>query len=258
MQTNLQSDNFCGYNNSASEFFWIMMPNQYSNTYAIGEIGIPAGGGMGGAYVRPEEIDVSSFLSGRDDILSKCTPPVPSLASLNQNQEALSPQPDASLLLPKYTKELRSANAIDSVDYNRWQPNQQVEPQNLRYVIEDFANQRGGFNSRNYVKSAWSNQNNSPNYDPNICKTTLDPNMMCGTECSKITGYPGVNPLTGQRKDVSYVPMGKPQPDYPFTDITSQQINSVGASSCGPQFFSGQNYDQGSCPPSVSQVFKKL
>jgi len=257
MQTDLKSDNFCGYNQSAAEFFWTFMPNQYSNTYSIGEVGVPAGGGMAGSYVRPDVIDVSSFLSGRDDILSKCTPPVPSLDSLNEPPLAV--QGNIDMLVPKYTKELRSTNALDSIDYNRYTPNLPVDPQDVRFVIEDMAPQRGGFNTRNYVRSAWNNQNNVPNFDKNSCMTNLDPAMAFGPESTKVNGYPGVNPLTGQRKSAIYMPAGKPpgQPDYPFTDITSQQIQSVGAAACGPQFFSGPNYTIGSCPPSVPQMFKR-
>jgi hypothetical protein len=83
MQTGLKSDNFCGYNQAAAPFFWIFQPRQYENTYATGEIGVFAAGGSAGSYVRPEVVDVSSFLLGLDNILSKCTPPAPSLDSLN-------------------------------------------------------------------------------------------------------------------------------------------------------------------------------
>jgi hypothetical protein len=40
---------------------------------------------------------------------------------------------------------------------------------------------------------------------------------------------------------------GKPQSNYPFIGITSQQVKEVGATSCGEQQFYGTNYDQGSC-----------
>jgi hypothetical protein len=260
MQTNLKSDNFCGYNQEASPFFWVFMPDQYQNTYAIGEVGVPVSGGSAGSYVRSDVIDVSSFLSGRDNILSKCTPPVPNLDSLNKPELLPVNQEDIQMLVPKYTKNLRSANLIDSIEYNRWEPYLPVEPQNLRYVIEDFANQRGGFNSRNYVKSAWSNQNNVENFPKDACMTNLNPNMLCGKECSSITGYPGVNKLTGSINDVNFKGPEKPegQPNYPFMGITSQQIASVGAAPCGPQFFSGVNYDKGSCPDIKPQVLKNM
>src|SRR5574343_1154525 len=239
MQSGLKSDNFCGYNQESSPFFWTFMPNQYSNTYVIGEVGVVPQGGAAGSYIRPDIVDVSSFLSGRDDILSKCTPPVPDMSSLNQPELRPQTADEIQMLVPKYTRELRSVKDIDSVDYNRWAPNLPVEPQNLRFVIEDFANERGGFNTRNFVKSSWNNQNNVPNFDKNMCRVNLDPSRACGPECAGINGY-----------NQTYLPTGTPpdEPQYPFVDVTSQQIQAVGASACGPQFFNGLNYDTGSCP----------
>ena len=263
MQANLKSDDFCGYNQSASPFFWIFQPGQYNDTYVIGEVGVPAAGGTFGSYIRPEIVDISSFLSGRDDILSKCVPPTPSIDELNK--VVMTVQPDGnkvqfqnnqatntSILLPKYTKELRSENSLDSIDYNRWQPNLPAEPQNLRFIIEDFTAQRGGTDTRNFVKSSWSNQNDSPYFSKDMCRTSLDPQKACGTFCESVSGYPGVPFNTnGPARTITALPLGKPpgQPDYPFNDITSQQMFSVGASACGPNFFSGPNFDIGSCPP---------
>lgn len=293
MQTGLKSDNFCGYNQAAAPFFWVFQPKQYENTYATGEIGVFAAGGTTGSYVRPEIIDVSSFLLGLDNIISKCTPPAPSLDSLNNpmvsekpiqsdkpvqsmnsmksgqsgqvtgqsgqvTYDAISKQDDLSYLLtPKYTKELRSVNSVDSVDYNRWAPNLPVEPQNLRFVIEDFANQRNGFNTRNYTKSAWSNQNNSPSYKPEMCQTTLNPNFCGKPEYEEITGYPGKNPITGEKKVSLYRGPEQNPNDYPFIGTTSRQIFDVGASACATQEFYGPNYDKGSCPVQTPQVMKK-
>lgn len=267
MQADLKSDDFCGYNQSASPFFWVFQPGQYNDTYAVGEVGVPAAGGTFGSYIRPEIVDISSFLSGRDDILSKCVPPIPSIDELNK--VIMSAQPDGNtvqftkvdgsvqptnttILLPKYTKEKKSENALDSIDYNRWQPNLPAEPQNLRFVIEDFTAQRGGTNTRNFVKSAWSNQNNSPYYNKEICRTTLDPARACGSFCEPVNGYPGTSFINGSRKSISAIPSNsfKPpgEPNYPFKDITTQQIFSVGAAACGPNFFIGPNYDVGNCP----------
>jgi hypothetical protein len=243
MQTNLESDNFCGYNQEAAPFFWVLQPASsqgYNNMYAIGEVGVPAQGGSAGSYVRPEIIDIASFLDGRDNILSKCNPPVPSLDSLNREEPMSQQNKNASILLQKYTKEKKSAVALDSIDYNRFDPGLKVDPQNLRFVIEDFSNTRGGMDTKNYVKSSWSNQNNVPNFDRSLCQTVLDPSRACGPYCEDITGY----------NKVAVVP-GKPpgQAAYPFVDITSQQIYQTGAEPCGPQFFFGQHFDQGSCPP---------
>ena len=214
-QTNLLSDDFCGINQESAPFFWIFQPNQFQDTFAIGEVGISALGGSAGTHIRPEIINISSFLEGRDNILSKCVPPVPSLDSLNQGSQIRSqntistsggPNPiikqvDPTILIPKYTKELRSNNLLDTIDYNRWQPNLPVEAQNLRYVIEDFVAERGGTGTRNFIKSSWSNQNNVANFDPEACKLNLDPGMACGPFCEEANGYPGRNPNTGQKKN---------------------------------------------------------
>lgn len=252
MQTDLKSDNFCGFNQESAPYFWLMMPGQYRNTYPIGEVGVPVGGGAAGSYPRPELVDTWSFLSGRDNVLSKCTPPVPNLGSLNkpiqqqqqqQQFKQVSMEESSSMLAPKYTKERRSLNNLDSIDYNRYQPKIITEsPQNPRYVIEGFANQRGGFNTRNFIKNAWNTDK---------CSSAINPTRLCGQECADVTGY---NP------DVLPFNVGKPpgQPEYPFVDVTSQQIVEVGAAPCGEQFFSGLNFDEGSCPAQKPQVFKNM
>lgn len=251
MQTDLKSDGFCSYNQEAAPFFWTFQPDQYKNTYTAGEIGVPANGGSAGSYIRADVIDISSFLSGRNDILSKCNPPVPSLDSLRQ--EPLQAQPDnTSILLPKYTKNLRSENNLDVIDYNRWN-DLYTDAQNLRFVIEDFAPIRGGLSTQQFAKNAWTNQNNVPNFDKNLCRLNLDPSY---TTDPGVSGYPGVNPLTGELKSVVALQPGKPpgQPNYPFIDITSQQVSSTNNGQCGPNFFYGPNYDKGSCPTPFTDV----
>jgi hypothetical protein len=243
---NLKSDDFCFYNESAAPFYYTFQSGQYSNEFSIGECGIFAQGGANGSYIPGDAIDISSFLEGRNDILSKCLPPVPSLDSLRQ--EPLSYQStETSILLPKYTKNLRSENNIDSIDYNRYQT-LLTEPQNLRFVIEDFTASRGGISTQQFVKNSWSNQNGVPNFDKNLCMINLDPARMCDG-CSDVNGYPGVDWISGEKKSASYISPGKPpgQPDYPFVDITSQEIFNTN-SHCGPEFFYGPNFDQGACP----------
>ncbi len=242
----LKSDNFCGYNQSASPFFYTFQPEQYKNTYVVGEVGVIPQGGGAGSYIRSDVIDVSSFLSGRDDVLSKCLPPVPSLDSIRK--EPLTPQDkDTTILLSKYTKNLRSENNIDSIDYNRYQT-LLTEPQNLRFVIEDFSAERGGLPTQQFVKNSWTNQNNVKNFNKNLCKTMLDPSRAC-EDCSETSGYPGVDFITGKKLDAVNIPLGLPPNDstYPFVDVTSQQVFAVN-NHCGPQEFYGINYDKGSCP----------
>lgn len=229
-QTDLKSDAFCVYNQSTSPFFWVMEPGQYKNTYAFGEVGINATGGTAGSYIRPDLIDISSFLSGRDDMLSKCQPPIPDLDEIQQAPLKMQ-NDDAINLIPNYTREKRSAIDISAIDYNRWQL-LNTEAQNPRFVIEDMWAQRGGLDSRNYTKKAWNTQ---------ACSSNLNPNQYCGPKCS---------PTTGSRVQSTMLNIPKPpqEPDYPFQGPYSQNVVSVGAAACGPNYFYGPNFDQGNCP----------
>ena len=78
VQTNLKSDNFCGYNQSASPFHWIMDKEQVNVQFNSGEIGITTDVGL---HVPSEVIGVSNYLSDRGNYLTKCVPPVPSILS---------------------------------------------------------------------------------------------------------------------------------------------------------------------------------
>jgi hypothetical protein len=237
--TNLKSDSFCSYNQSAAPFYWVFEPYQYTNTYVYGEVGVNAAGGSAGSYVRPDVIDIDSYLSGRDDILSRCNPPVPSLDDVAQPPMVIQNN-DVSLLIAKDTREKRSATDLSSIDYNRWMT-LPTDPQDIRFVIEDFSAQRGGMDTQNYTKLAWNptiQRGAAVNGPKDACKTVLDPSRSCGEYCNDVSGYSG--------KMVAQMP-SKPQQNYPFTGITSQQIKSVGAAECGPQQFWGPNYTNGSC-----------
>lgn len=242
-QTNLKSDDFCYYNESAAPFYYYMQPGQYANTYVYGEVGINAAGGTAGSYVRSDVIDVSSFLSGRDDILSKCNPPVPSLGSVNKKPLIEQNSQNVNILIPKFTRELKSAVDLSAIDYNRWQPDLPANPQNLRFVIEDFAPQRGGMDTQNYTKLAWRptiRRGAAVNGPGDACETVLDP-ARANPYSASVSGF---NPNTRARPLV-----GKPpnEPQYPFKGPTTQDIKRVGAAYCGPNMFYGPNYDQGSC-----------
>ncbi len=244
-QTNLRSDAWCGYNMSAAPFFWVLEPGQYNNTYVFGEVGVSAAGGTAGSYVRPETIDISSFLSGRDDMLSKCQPPVPDLEELkveaykNQNTDK------TINLLPKYTREKKSAIDLGSIDYNRWTP-QDIDPQDLRFIVEDMWAQRGGLDTQNYSKLAWAP--GSFAYKEGACQTILDPARACGEYCDTVSGYSG-RTKTGAVKSVVAKGFSKPpnEPDYPFVGPYSQDVNAVGADTCGPNNFYGPRYMDGKC-----------
>lgn len=74
VQTDLLSDNFCGYNTSAAPMYWTLDPIQNRLQYNFGTVGVPTGVGLN---TPSEVIDVSSFLSDRQNLLTKCIPPAP-------------------------------------------------------------------------------------------------------------------------------------------------------------------------------------
>ena len=80
VQTDLKSDNFCDYNTAAASFFWILDPVQNHTQFGAGETGVFTGVGL---HTPAEVIDVSSMIvaGGRDNYLTSCVPPVPSLPS---------------------------------------------------------------------------------------------------------------------------------------------------------------------------------
>lgn len=268
-QTNLETDNICSYNQSAAPFYWTFEPYQYANTYVYGEVGLNSAGGAPGSYVRPVVVDVDSFLSGRDEILSRCNPPVPSLDEVTQQptqqpiitQQSIVKQDsenssimmqdseNVSIMIPKFTREKKSAINLASVDYNRWQPNLPDEPQDLRYVIEDFAPQRGGMDTTNYSKLAWNpttKRGSAVNGPRNSCETLLDPARYNAYSAS----VSGVNPRLQARPLNGKPPM---ENRYPFVGPTSQNIKSVGATACAENEFYGPNYTDGSCGPQPPQ-----
>ena len=80
VQTDLKSDNFCGYNTSAAPFFWVLDPVQNHVQFNAGETGVFTSVGL---HTPAEVIDVSSMIvaGGRDNYLTSCVPPVPPLPS---------------------------------------------------------------------------------------------------------------------------------------------------------------------------------
>lgn len=244
-------DNNCSYKMSAAPFYWVFDPHQFNNTHTIGEVGVNTLGGSVGSYVRPDVIDISSFLSGRDELNSKCNPPVPGLDEIKQEPLKIQKN-DISMLIPKETKEKKSATNLGSISYDRWELDLPTNPQDIRFVIESVAAQRGGLDTKNFTKMAWNpttKRNSLVNGNPNSCNMVYNP--------TRHTGWDGVSRQT---------PVGKPQPNYPFVGITSQQVKEVGAGFCGDQQFWGPNYEKGSCGNNPKQqvlnkmdpVFKKM
>lgn len=80
VQTDLLSDNLCGFNQSGGSMHWILDPIQNNVQYNVGEVGNPTGVGL---HTPSEVIGVSSMIvgGGRDNLLTKCLPPVQSLPS---------------------------------------------------------------------------------------------------------------------------------------------------------------------------------
>ena len=98
VQTDLKSDNFCGYNTSAAPFFWILDPVQNHPQYSAGEVGINASVGL---HTPAEVIKVSNFLSDRGNYLTSCVPPVPPMLSPEANaSDASIANDDDNLRLP--------------------------------------------------------------------------------------------------------------------------------------------------------------
>jgi hypothetical protein len=245
-QTDLKSDAWCSYNQSAAPFYWIFEPSQYANTFVYGEVGINSQGGAAGSYVRSDVIDVDSFLSGRDEILSKCNPPAPSMDNMEQPPLIVQNNENTNILLPKYTREKKSAIDSGAIDYARWQPALPSDPQDLRFIIESFSGQRGGLDTSNYAKLSWNPsvaRGAAINGDKMSCDTILSPTRYCGEYCSEVNGSnPNIIARPMYSKPVN-------EPEYPFNGPYSQDIISVGSASCGPNMFYGDNYDQGSCGP---------
>ena len=241
--TNLKSDAWCMYNQNSAPFFYIFEPGQYSNTYVFGEVGINAAGGTAGSYVRPDVIDISSFLSGRDEMLSKCQPPVPDLDDLEEEKLKTQNSDNSVQLLPVYTREKKSAVELSAIDYNRWTPLDN-DPQDLRFILEDMWAQRGGLDTYNYTTLGWNKRQ---------CTDILDPARTCGEFCESVSAYPGVDPLTGQKKSAvstmgTFNQRPAQEPQYPFVGPYSQNVSKVGANDgCGENYFYGPRYDQGTC-----------
>ena len=77
-QTDLKSDNFCGYNTAAATMYWVLDPAQNRLQYNIGEVGVPTGVGLN---TPGEVIQVDSFLKDIGNYLTSCNPPAPPMPS---------------------------------------------------------------------------------------------------------------------------------------------------------------------------------
>ena len=83
VQTDLSSDNFCGFNQSASPFYYTMDPVQNNVEFKIGEIGITPSVGV---HTPGEVIKVDSYLKDIGNVLTRCNLPVPASDLKNINK----------------------------------------------------------------------------------------------------------------------------------------------------------------------------
>lgn len=253
-QADLKSDDWCGYNQAAAEAQYVFQrPVQqgYKNTYAIGSVGINA------AYnpIRPDLVNIDSFLSGRDDILSKCNPPVPALDEANEPPIHYQNEKNVNLLQPIYSRERPSAVNLSAMSYLplTLQPELFNRPQDINHIILNEP-QRGGVDTSNLFKNAWNSD---------AMEYFLDPQRACGKECSDANGYTTRMPYSKQRPEATWgtLPKGLPsdrwntpgfvgtQPGKAITGvpITTQMLVSLGAAPSGPQevvpHASGQPFD---------------
>jgi hypothetical protein len=236
-QTNLKADDWCIQNQSAAPLEWILQKGQYNNTYAIGTVGINAKSN----FVRPDIINIDSYLSGRDDILSKCNPPIPALDEANDAPLTYQNEDNVNFLQPIYTREKASAINLSAISYLplTFNPDLPVDPQTLNNIIFNEA-QRGGIDTSNMIKNAWNTD---------AMEYFLDPQRACGKECSEVNGYMTRSPYSRDHPEAEWgkLPTGPPsskwfngqtntQPGMARpTQITSQMLVSLGSQASGPQ-----------------------
>lgn len=239
-QTDLKSDSFCIYNQSAAPLEWILQKDQYFNTFPIGTVGINAKSN----FVRPDIINIDSFLSGRDDILSKCNPPIPALDEANEPPLTYQNQENLNMLQPIYSKEKKSAVNLSAVSYIpiTFQPELFNPPQDLNHIIFAGAAQRGGLNTSNLIKNSFNSDS---------CTYFLDPQRACGKSCTEVNGYTTRLPYSQQNPEAKWgsLPKGLPSDSwfspavtktqigkaFGPTQVTSQLVVSTGTDNDGPQ-----------------------
>lgn len=241
-QTDLKSDDFCGYNQSAQPLEWILSKDQYFNTFSIGTVGINPTSN----FVRPDVVNIDSYLSGRDSILAgSCAPVLPALDEANESPLTYQNQENTNNLQPMYSREKRSAINLDSVTYIplTFSPELFNPPQDLNHIIFQGQAQRGGLDTTNLVKHSWNSEN---------CESFIDPQRACGKDCSEVNGYMVRQPYSKNNPEAKW---GKlPSPKVPqsswlspgvtgtqigkaFTPerVTTQEVVTAGAAAMGPQ-----------------------
>lgn len=220
-QTDLKSDSWCIYNQSAAPLEWVLQRGQYYNTFAFGSVGINANSN----HVRPDVVNIDSYLSGRDDILSKCNPPIPAIDEANEAPLVYQDNKNTNYLQPIYSRERKSAVNLSAVSYVplTFEPDLPNPPQNLNSIIFPGAAQRGGADTRNILKNAW----NSDSFE-----YFLDPQRACGKYCSEANGYMTRMPYSTSNPEAQWgkLPEGLPSDKWNTPIATDTQIGK----SAGP------------------------
>jgi len=230
----------CVYDQAAASSQWVLQkaPQQgFENTFAKGSVGVFSGSNP----IRPDVIDTSSFLSGRDDILSRCNPPIPGLDEIENDPEPLTYQNNnVNELQPIYSREKKSAINLSSISYLplTFSPSLPTPPQNVNHIIFQGWAQRGGVNTSNVIKNAWNSEN---------CKTFINEQKACGAACSKVDGYMTRKPfrITESEAKWGQLPYGLPSDNWITKSIntipgsanqeliTSQLATTVGSAGSG-------------------------
>ena len=151
-QTNLKSDAWDIYNQATKTFDWTLQNGQYNNTYAFGTVGVSAGS----SAVRSDVVDVSSYLSGRDNILSKCNPPIPKMEEANLPPLSVQKK-DVNTLVPLYTREKKSTSSATNKSYipYSFNPGVRKDTQSVKNIVFTGWSQRGGALTSNMIKDEW-------------------------------------------------------------------------------------------------------
>jgi hypothetical protein len=256
VQMDTTIDNLCGFEQEASGMYWVLDPVQNRLQYNVGETGIYTGVGLN---TPAQVIDVSSSIvgGGRDNLITMCIPPVPTLPIKSENSNILSNdnndnnsnvgnsnnssqskkyqglvQADGSIvpkvvdrtgfLQPQTTTLKRSAMDYSSVD---WQAgfagnggNLYSNPQNLTNVIERMWLERGGLDQNQLIKQS---------QEPFVPNTGRGPLGKGEQTCQKIRQPYNIKDPFG----LPTGPNGEVLPIKPSKHFNALDVESVGISS---------------------------
>lgn len=143
-QTDLKSDNYCGYNSSAASMYWVLDPIQNTVQYNVGEVGVPTAVGIN---TPSEVIQVDSFLKDLGNYLTKCTPPAPSTENNDILKESNIPIQGSVYTNLNEMKNSPASNLENQINYN--------SNDALNYSkVENLNNQEAGSSSEEMYMAA--------------------------------------------------------------------------------------------------------